>query len=385
MLFDTLPTAFPWYDRIGKMNRNKFHTDEVCDYKLNSPYNALLPFEFRRVAALSPPMTWQILDVNTNVLVADITTSISLVRARTRDGYDYFYYAGEALSTALGALNLEVARYYVSKIQMSDGQNFYSEMFYVPVDKFSAAFTEETSFIRIEWYNDADLNPIFYNDINGTTLKPYFRNVVYLDSFIHASEPEIAEETTTDGNDTPIPTFQRAAIRYQIADLVPDFLKVALVLAQMHDHVWITTPLQLYSGEIENIETTSTQEAFGALSSVTIIFEESIAIVKKACAGNMPSEEPLPLDPFLLEVKVVGSNLVVTGANLPPVGYWSFLYNSTTGGGTYTKINYPMNNVNVEAGTQLVPTSVVPTGNYFKLQVVNFNDYSLFSNVVLKS
>jgi hypothetical protein len=115
---------------------------------------------------------------------------------------------------------------------------------------------------------------------------PYFRNVAYLDTFITASEPEIVEDGERDGHDELIITFQKAIIKYRITLPVAEYLKKAMSLLNMHDHVILTTHRSIRSGELEKLTFSSVLEANGAFSIVDLLFQETI-LVKKGCGENM--------------------------------------------------------------------------------------------------
>lgn len=386
-LFNDLPVAFPWYDKLEKQNRYKEHVQKIADYKLLTPYDALLPFQFRRAKSTFPPVIWEVFEINTHTLIVDITPSIDLfLHNATIGDYDYFYYGGETLhAVEMAEVDMRCGFYY-SKITMADETKFFSEMFHVPGPGFSIANGELTDNVKLEWWNDNDIPPIFYNDKDSGSGLPFFRNVVYLDTFIHVSEPEILEDTTSDGYDKPIPTFQRAVIRYRIADLVPDFLKVALVIIQMHDNAIITTGENLYSGQLEGLTTTSQMEEGGALSMVEILFEENVAIIKKSCPDNMELLEIgiTPGLPILYGVGMGfgGSNALVN-AEIEP-GYWGILYGSVDGFEPWVQINGPFQYQELlDNATFPASLITVPGYEWFKLKMVNFNlDDGLFTNLV---
>ncbi len=278
-VFTELPTAFPWYRNI--LNQFRYR-DKPAEYRFISPRNALLPFEFWRAGAAVA--TWTI-HTPDGANVATINT-LTLIRSQTREGRKYFYYGGEALGTTAGNLNLAPGFYY-SRISFLPGTDiFYSEMFCVPACSFEVGQTAEMEFLKLEWWNSSDMRPIFYNDLkeDGT---PYFKNVVYLDSIIHASEPEIITEGKKDGTDEVVPTFRKAILRYRITELVPDYLKVALVLMQMHDNIIITLPKGLRSGPLKKVVTASATEPGGALSTIDLLIQEDLIIIQKGCGDNM--------------------------------------------------------------------------------------------------
>lgn len=286
-IFNALPVAFPWYDKLEKQNRYRENALPVCDYKLITPRDALLPFQFYKTSNLQRPSAWTIRNVNTKVTVATLTPSLSQIVGKTVRGQDYFYYVPTvALTTTGGTLSLATG-FYESLLTFPNGYIAYSEMFYVPPASFALAGQGTTKYIRLEWYNAAgDIPPIFYANT------PVFKNIVFLDTFITASEPEIEQDGTKDGNDETIPTFQKALIRYRITDMLPDFLKLAIVLMEMHDTVNITTPGGLYSGNIEKMETNTAPDDTGALAVVDILFQHDVAMVKKGCNNNMALTTP---------------------------------------------------------------------------------------------
>lgn len=280
MIFNELPIAFPWYDKTEQQNRYGENVDKVCDYQLITPRNALLPFQFTNEDLGKTVTAWEVFEINSLVRVALLTPNIASIRTATRNGKDYFTYQG----TALSALSLS-AGYYISIVTFNDGTQKFSEMFFVPDNGFNVQDDDKINYMRLQWWNDADLKPLFYND-PAPGGKPYFTNVLYLDTFITASEPVITEDGTRDGQDEMIATFKKVVIPYRITVLVPDFLKKALTLIALHDHFLITTKQGIRSGEVEKAAINSTLEAAGALSTVDIIFQETI-MVKKGCGENM--------------------------------------------------------------------------------------------------
>lgn len=298
LIFEKLPVVFPWYDKIEKQARYKENVEKVCDYKLITPNNALLPFQFRRLSSLSTTTSWKIFEVNTGTLVKNVTTSLEdtvSFRKKTAEGYDYFYYTGKALTSSDSIIPPLSFGYYYAVIEFSDNTFFYSEVFHVPADSFSivpiiADDYSAMKYLRIEFWNNCDLRPILYNDLlSGVSV---FKQAVYLDTFIHQSEPEIFVDGTKDGNDVVIPTFQRVITKYRITDVVSDYLKVALHLLPLHANITLTTARGIDSGDIEKLVVQSSAEANGALSTVDILFEQPIVVVKAGCCDNMKDSTP---------------------------------------------------------------------------------------------
>lgn len=280
MLYNELPVAFPWYDRIEKQNRYNEHVDKICDYKLIAPRDGLLPFQFTRTLG-NVPQNWRIYEVNGPELIADITASLPLINSTAKNNQQYFTFYGGAIP----GVNLQPG-YYYSGIRFQDGTIQYSEMFHVPRQSFSAASPASAiPYMKLVWYNNSDLPPIYYNDYLPD-LTPKFKNAMYIDSFIHASAPEITEEGENDGNDELIPTFQKATIKYIFQIVGPDFVKKAIYLLPLHDVVILTTAMGIRSGPLDKIKLDATLEANGALNDITVTFTEEL-VIKKGCSGNM--------------------------------------------------------------------------------------------------
>lgn len=282
MLYNELPIVFPWYDKKEKQNRYLEHTGTICDYQLIGPADALLPFEFyKQPVGGVLPTTWEVFEINSEALVADISANIPFLYRTVRESREYFCYHGEQL------VDLALpAGYFFSKMVFPGGTTFFSEMFYVPESFFYIANDANIPYIKLSWYNNSDIRPIFYNNLDSQGV-PKFKNVLYLDTFIHASEPEITEDGVRDGNDDLIITFQKVVIPYKITVTVPDFLKKALSVMPLHSVIKMVTKQGLRSGSLEAVKISNALEAFGGLSVVDILFNDNISIVKKGCADNM--------------------------------------------------------------------------------------------------
>lgn len=380
-IFNHLPVAFPWYDDIRKQNRYKENVEGLCDYKLISPRDGLLPFQFYKTSAVDFPVNWYIREVNSLQVVADLTPSLGLLRARTSaDARDYFFYNGEALTTSGGNLNLDVG-YYESYLVFGSGKTYWSEMFHVPDISFAVVGQLQSRYVRLEWWNDTDLPPIMYN---ATDSANHFRNVAYLDTFVHASEPEIQEDAKKDGNNTDIPTFQKAVIRYRITDIVPDFLKVALVVMQMHDHVRFTSPLGVDDGEITDLTTDSqVDESGGGLSSIDILFEQDVAIVKKGCNNQINLNQIPGVAPTLTSVITSGGYLNFKGT--ATINTFISIYGAVSQNATYNIIANYRDAAQLNAGTLKLIVAAGLGYSWFKVRSYTLNQDFGLSNAVQKT
>jgi hypothetical protein len=277
MIFNELPISFPWYEVQNRQTRFKKNFEGMDPWGLISPKNSLLPFQIRNSEGF-PPTAWIIRNIETGA-VTDISAAIGAIRQTVLTAAQYWYFPGSAIT------GLDLAPGFYESVITWTTETHYSEIFRVPVCSFTAGAVN-TEFLKIEWYNKSDIPPIFYNDLDGGGI-PYFRNVIYLDSFIHASEPRIEEEGEEDGDGETVITFQKAIFTYRITELVPDFLKKALVLLQIHDFVFITPVNSPRSGQVKRATVTATLEFGGAFSAVEIAFNEEVETIKKACADNM--------------------------------------------------------------------------------------------------
>lgn len=394
MIYNELPTAFPFYDKIEKQQRFRENAEMYCDYRLINPKNSLLPFQIKidynraaeifdraevfqegervdangsiiedenyirtgyieinsstinyrtrevisvlgwffdedyspinviqtatKEGSVVPPANakyaafnvsknkatrvrdkfeftlskddllplyageiteWKIFDEAGREAI-DLSKNIELIRRDDFLNGQYCSYNGEVLkvetySNPEAKLHLPVGKYY-SYIKLERGDKFYSEVFTVPGDWFYKG--EESNFMKIEFWNSCDIEPISYGD--------GWRQETYIDSFIFTSEPEVEEDGARDGDDNLIPTFQKMVVKYRFSAAVPDFMKIALVSLQIHDNVRITTAGNIREGKVERISSSATTGESGAYSVVDIVLEQHI-LTKKACCSNM--------------------------------------------------------------------------------------------------
>lgn len=299
-LFKHLPTAFPIYDNINKQTRFKAK-DATYFPHLISPNNCVLPFQFRCNEDNVYPSSWKLLDLDGN-LVSDLTSQVYDINARNLNGFDYFWFAStnDMVIGDPATLKMKPGCYYL-EFEFPSGNKYYSETFRVPQDSFSTNDLIQTKYVRIEWKNFGSIEPIFYP--NEIVSAPEFYNLIYLDSRITSSEPEIEEEVISDGNNVDVPIYQKAVIKYRLEAIVADYLKIALYTMILHDSRFLVTEGGLEIGEMENLSVESTVEEGGFCSTVSILFEDNILLASKACPDNFiqttcpiqPTDEALNL------------------------------------------------------------------------------------------
>lgn len=195
------------------------------------------------------------------------------------------YYFGEKLvfpsANAPGTYNdfdLSAGSYY-SVIEFENAV-YYSEVFTVPNNRFR--INEPNEFMRVDFWNTCDIAPIMYD--SGSDI--FWKQYVYIDAYVYASDPEIEIDGERDSDDLIVPTFQRMVTKYRFNSLVPDYLKIALVSIQMHDNIELTTENSVRRGKVDRMSTDTAIEGDGAYSSVNVIFDQYV-MTKKACCTNM--------------------------------------------------------------------------------------------------
>lgn len=273
LIFNEIPTAFPFYDKLEKQARYNDNCDGTCDYKLITPNNALLPFQFKRLLNSDTISGWEIMDANNSTII-NASTARAAIHTVTVGQEKYYYYDGSPFASIT-----MLPGFYYSVVTFNNGIKFYSEVFCVPFDSFAVGGAN--GFLKLEWYSTCSIYPYYYGETINSV--PYFRNVTYLDTFVQGSEPEIVVETEPNGDGEEIPVFQRAVIKYRIPHAVSDYLKKALVIMQMHNVINLTTANGVHSGQISSVTTASAPLDTGCLSTIDILFEQDAAIVKTSC------------------------------------------------------------------------------------------------------
>ena len=273
--FKELPTIFPFYTDIAHQNERIENRRNVCPFKLLSPENALLPFQFEINKTSPPPDRWEIVSAD-GFNSIDISNNLNLISVYEFTERKVAVYFGEELTFIYESINkilkLETGRYF-TRFVFPDGDYLVSEIFTVPDRKFKNAESPD-NLLRIDFWNDSDVNPIIYRD--------GWRQTIFLDTFIHIATPEIEEDVEADGNGSDVPTFQKLILKYKFSDDVPDYIKIALISLQMSDHVKLTAIGR--SGEVDRVSITATPDDSGS-NIVDVVFENDI-IIKTACAKS---------------------------------------------------------------------------------------------------
>lgn len=262
---------FPFHKTKEEQSFRRQHAKNVCVITAVSPSNGLLPFQIRRESG-SPIQGFKIktLCEGHEYDIWNDQNKPKFKCAETADGY-VVYYKGDELSFQRGAnyeeLDLENGKYF-AEIEFED-QTYYSEPFEVR--------SNLDDCLKITIWNENDIYPIKYNGID-------FKQVIYLDTFIHRSEPNIEVEGERDDRNELIPTFQKITVSLITEVLVSDFLKNALSTIQIHEEVRIKDGI-FEEFKPESIEVSSEPEADGVYAVSTINIKR-LVIAKTGCGIN---------------------------------------------------------------------------------------------------
>lgn len=272
-LYEELTTVLPFYTNKLNQERFKENVAKNCALKLFSPSNALLPFMLKLPKSSPKPTSFKIVDLNGNK--TDLSNNISKLKAFDFDDFAYCYYNGEELVFKYETIEqpLDLTGFYFVELTI-DGVEYFSEIFFMTCEIKSTEFSDR--FVKFQYYDEADIEPIRYRN--------NFKQIFYLDTFIHTSEPEIEEENETDGLGGQIPTFTKFTIKQKIEVTVPDFFKNAIMTMQMHDEIFVNEKNKR-EGSIDRIKVTPTADETGASFQVEIILETDI-LVKTQCEHN---------------------------------------------------------------------------------------------------
>lgn len=119
--------VFRWADNIEKRNRLRlecFDEMQACQYKLLTPMDRLLPFQFTRPFSVLGITSWEVYNLDGTVAATYGSTDRALLTIGSGETFDTITYNGDALTQSLDQ------GFYYSKI-VTDGHAYYSEDFYV--------------------------------------------------------------------------------------------------------------------------------------------------------------------------------------------------------------------------------------------------------------
>lgn len=354
-------------------DRFRPHVSKDFVFAQLAPYNGVLPFQFFKVPTSEVPVSWKIKKVCEDATLEDYLggfedavaldlssfLSPTYLNWGTLDGQDYFYFKYDNNAGMTAAIDLQPGLYYMEMKFLSglydplfgifptDGQapgmpfnGYYtSEIFRVPEQRFEWDYPVNRHCISLKWYHDSPLKPIYYPG-DGS-----FYNMLFLDTFITASEPEVEVTGEKDGNNELIPTFQKAMIKYKFSALVPDFIKIALYTMQIHDYKYLIGDRGFRAGELKNIDVTHDPTSDEAYSQTTVTFEQMSLLTATTCEQEM--DAPGAVDP----PSGGGQTLVTTYCDASggvtaklttgfSVGYFAKLWSKTGGGPWVLRVGY---------------------------------------------
>lgn len=311
MLFDNLPLPLPWYSRVTLQDRFRQNVAMNAVVTQLGPKDGILPFQLRKPSFSLLPISWVIkcaangklqdyIDGYEDPTVVDLSafilTALQWLTKTDPDGDDYDYIIFKNEKNSLDMISgtfPDGLPYGVYYMEMDFGEGYdppelggkwCSETFRIPVDPFSWDVPAiDCNYPCFKWWHDSDIIPIHYDG----DYDHLFYNLLYLDTWITASEPVYVTQGKNDGFEEYHEQFQKAVIKYRISTIIPDYIKVALYLFLLHENKYLFTEHQLRQGKIKNLEVTSSLSDDGALSVVEILFEQISLMVKTNCPINM--------------------------------------------------------------------------------------------------
>lgn len=270
-LFNEIPSVLPIYTDIRNQNRKKENVRTNCSIPLLSPSDAIIPFLVKIPINSSRPTSWKLYSENGQE-VADLTNNINLIKAFNFDDTAFAYYNGQKMNFKFENfdqdLNLNGNFYFVLEI---DVQKYFSEVFTMCSEIKHDSFGN--NFVKIVFWDEVDVEPLRYRN--------NFKQILYLNTFIHTSDTEIQEDVEPDGFDNEIPTFQKLMIRQRMSVVVPDFLKTAIETIQLHENIEVFEKNKR-SGNVDRFKVNSTSEEFGSMYSLEIVMETDV-LMKSSC------------------------------------------------------------------------------------------------------
>lgn len=315
LIYKELPTVLPFYDKRANQNMNKENVSKNCIYQLISPNDSLLPFQILIPAEMyAKPTKWSVFTLGG--IEIDLTRNLSLIFEKITENGAYFVYNGEILEFAEN-VNLKMdCGFYYSVLEIG-GEKYYSEVFCVKNFRKS----DTTNYVKIEISNSTDLSPLIYK----IGSEKFVQNI-YLDTFVHVSEPEIEEEMEKDGNDKDVPVFQKLIVRNRMQVMLPDFLNIALSASQLHDEITVTTEQGKRKGFVDRLTLSSAVEDNGSYITTDILLEQDL-LVKTNCdqfIKNIDDETEARI-----EVLEKNEEFITFTGNAPTIGNLTLYYNGS--------------------------------------------------------
>lgn len=270
MIFSEFPLSFPIYANQAYQNRFRKNCSGV-PYKLISPSDALLPFQFCFAStSLLQLSEWKIYNAS-GQLVKDLIGSDSHLKFEIRNAKQYTFYNG----TVLPGTPLQCG-YYEMRMKFDGSLTYYySEIFY------SAGVTKDqmSEFLKIFYRNECDIGPIQYSNTGITvdSSEYIFQNEIYLDAFITHTDPLLEIESEKDGYNNELVTFSKFNNRLLTEVVVPDYLKSALLMLQLHKSIALIENQGRRNIAISRVQVKTSQlaETAECMSLVQLTFEDN--------------------------------------------------------------------------------------------------------------
>lgn len=305
LIYKELPTVLPFYNKRVNQNLYRENVALNCIYELITPNDCLLPFQILLPAEYyAQPTKWSVFTLGG--IEIDLTRNLDLLFIKITENGVYFVYNGDVLEFSENIdLKLECGFYY-SVLEIG-GLEYFSEVFCVKNFKKE----DPVKYVKFDISNTTDLSPLIYQIGSNK-----FVQNIYLDTFVHVSEPEVEEEMEKDGNDKDVPVFQKLIVRNRMQVMLPDFLNIALSAAQLHNELALTTENGKRIGYVDRLIISGAVEDNGSYTTTDILLEQDL-LVKTNCDNFIANAEDLTEARITLED---GGDHILLKGNAPALG-----------------------------------------------------------------
>lgn len=375
MLFKEFPIPLVHYDDLNQQDR--FRENAEGAFKLLAPHDRLLPFQFRSETSSENVSAWTIRSLDGSATRA---IAPSVFTKQVIETFSYFIWGGNSPLTLAGGGSLDLpCGYYYNEITLTSGAKVYSEVFFVPFERYSAN-PVLFPYLLIEYGNAGDIDPVYY--ASG------YVNRLYLDTFITKGTPTLDRESELDGHGNPVTVSQKINISHELViDIVPDYMVKAVAFMTISGSVLIRTKKGIRLGNIFRSTFDIEEIAGGGVSLVTLKFDQGEYYINTSGVtpgGNGPALPGGTVGGVTQVLTMVyGGN--ITPASSPPSPLLNPMFWSVTGKGeTYPNFggltltgdfgfiswdgsNYSIDSTDLPTivGPPGAPGSPAPYNNYF--------------------
>jgi hypothetical protein len=299
MIVTELPLPFQWYPHRLRQERFRENCIGLLPWELFVTQESMLPFQFQIPKGAGDPPTieeWNLYNACEDneipgvgileeggdpileeegdevysesdpdtPLISLASLDIDLIEIIDNGNFYNIIFKGQTLSAPLPC------GLYEASIKFSDGSVWWSEVFRV-IGRVNGKYP----YLLLKWKHTCDLGGIIYS--TG------YENKLFLDSFLAHTEPDLLEEVEKDGAGTEVVKFSKFTFKYRFSEIVPDYIKEALVAMTLHRIKTVTDRSGLISFQVSRARVNSSVEGGGCFSFVDILLEQDQVLIATSC------------------------------------------------------------------------------------------------------